>query len=92
MGTDQRPILTSCALAEDEAEGRFATNNALDRSTREMTVLAYDYPLLGVSYVQDAASSGGAGTAHELAELADLKAQGVITDAEFAQEKAKLLA
>ena len=76
MGTDQRPILTSCALAEDEAEGRFATNNALDRSTREMTVLAYDCPLLGVSYVQDAASSGGAGTADELAKLADLKAQG----------------
>lgn len=57
-----------------------------------MTVLAYDYPLFGVSYVQDAASSGGAGTADELAKLADLKPQGVITDAEFAQEKAKLLA
>lgn len=55
-------------------------------------MLAYDYPLLGVSYVQDAASSGGAGTADELAELADLKAQRVITDGEFAQEKAKLLA
>ena len=42
------------------------------------------------SYVQDAAGSGG-GTADELAKLADLKAKGVITDDEFAQQKAKLL-
>ena len=43
------------------------------------------------SKVQQAASSGG-GTADELSKLADLKAQGVITDAEFEQQKAKLLA
>ena len=43
------------------------------------------------SYVQDAAGSGG-GTAEELSKLADLKAQGVITDVEFEQQKAKLLA
>jgi Short C-terminal domain/Phospholipase_D-nuclease N-terminal len=43
------------------------------------------------SYVRDAASSGG-GTADELTKLANLQAQGVITDAEFAQQKAKLLA
>ena len=43
------------------------------------------------SYVQEAAGSGG-GTADELTKLADLKAQGVITDAEFEQQKAKLLA
>ena len=43
------------------------------------------------SKVQEAASSGG-GTADELSKLADLKAQGVITDAEFEQQKAKLLA
>jgi hypothetical protein len=43
------------------------------------------------SYVQDAAGSGGA-TADQLSKLADLKAQGVITDAEFEQQKAKLLA
>ena len=42
------------------------------------------------SYVQDTASSGS-GT-DELTKLAGLKAQGVITDAEFAQQKAKLLA
>ena len=34
----------------------------------------------------------GGGTAEELAKLADLRAQGVITDAEFEQQKAKLLA
>ena len=44
------------------------------------------------SYVQDAAASGGGGTADELAKLADLKAKGVLTDAEFEQQKAKLLA
>jgi hypothetical protein len=43
------------------------------------------------SYVQDVATTGG-GTADELAKLADLKAKGVITDAEFAQQKSKLLA
>ena len=43
------------------------------------------------SYVQDAAGTGG-GTADELTKLADLKAQGVITDVEFEQQKAKLLA
>ena len=42
------------------------------------------------SYVQDAAGSGG-GTAEQLSKLADLKAQGVLTDAEFEAQKAKLL-
>jgi hypothetical protein len=40
------------------------------------------------SYVQETA---GGGTADELAKLADLKAKGVITDAEFDAQKAKLL-
>lgn len=43
------------------------------------------------AYVQDAAGSGG-GAADELTKLADLKAQGLLTDAEFDQQKAKLLA
>ena len=43
------------------------------------------------SKVQEAAGSGG-GTADELSKLAELKAQGVITDAEFEQQKAKILA
>ena len=42
------------------------------------------------SYVQSAAGSG-TGSAEELAKLAELKAQGVLTEAEFAQQKAKLL-
>ena len=41
-------------------------------------------------YVQSTAAS--AGTADQLAKLADLKERGVITDAEFEAEKAKVLA
>jgi Short C-terminal domain len=43
------------------------------------------------AYVRQAANSGG-GTADELSKLTDLKAQGVISDAEFEQKNAKLLA
>jgi hypothetical protein len=43
------------------------------------------------SYVRQAAGSGG-GTAEELTKLADLKERGVISDAEFEAQKAKLLA
>jgi Short C-terminal domain len=44
------------------------------------------------SYVQEAATtSGGGGTADELAKLADLRDRGVITPEEFAQQKAKIL-
>ena len=41
-------------------------------------------------YIQEAA--GGGGTAAELEKLAGLKDKGVITDEEFAAQKAKLLA
>ena len=41
-------------------------------------------------YVQETASAGSA--ADQIAKLADLKAQGVLTDAEFEAQKAKLLA
>ncbi len=41
---------------------------------------------------QTAAASGGASSADELSKLAGLRDQGVITDAEFAAQKAKLLA
>ncbi len=45
------------------------------------------------SYVrQTAGSAGSAGTADELAKFASLRDQGVITDAEFAAQKAQLLA
>ncbi len=43
------------------------------------------------SYVKEAAGSG-ANPADQLAKLADLKSQGVITDAEFEAQKAKVLA
>jgi type VI protein secretion system component VasK len=45
------------------------------------------------AYVQQVtASNGSAGSADELAKLAELNRSGVLTDAEFAQEKAKILA
>ena len=45
------------------------------------------------SYVQDAAGTAtAASSADELSKLAGLRDQGVITDAEFQQQKAKLLA
>jgi hypothetical protein len=43
-------------------------------------------------YIQSAVAQTGTGAADELARLADLKAQGVIDEAEFQQAKAKLLA
>jgi len=42
------------------------------------------------AYIQSAAGSGG-GTADEIQRLADLKAQGVISDAEFEAGKKKAL-
>ncbi len=45
------------------------------------------------AYVKQAAGTGGGdSTADQLSKLADLKNQGVITDAEFESQKAKLLA
>ena len=43
------------------------------------------------SYVQNVTAPGGSGTADEISKLAELRNQGVITDAEFAAQKAKLL-
>jgi len=43
-------------------------------------------------YVQKTTASSGPSSAEELSKLAELKAQGVLTDAEFEQQKAKLLA
>jgi hypothetical protein len=42
-------------------------------------------------YVRSTAGSSGGSAADELAKLADLKQSGVISEAEFAQQKAKLL-
>ena len=43
-------------------------------------------------YVQETAATSPGGSADELAKLADLRDKGVITDAEFQAQKAKLLA
>ena len=43
-------------------------------------------------YVKQAAGTPGADTASQLSKLADLKSQGVLTDAEFEAQKAKILA
>ena len=43
------------------------------------------------SYIRQAAGSGG-GSADELAKLAELRDKGVLSDEEFAAQKAKLLA
>jgi hypothetical protein len=43
-------------------------------------------------YVRQAAGAPGADTASQLTQLADLKAQGVLTEEEFQSQKAKLLA
>jgi hypothetical protein len=43
------------------------------------------------AYVRDAAGTSGS-SADELVKLADLRDKGVINDAEFAAQKAKLLA
>lgn len=42
-------------------------------------------------YVQQAAGSGSSSPSEELARLADLKAKGVIDDAEFARLKSKVV-
>ena len=43
-------------------------------------------------YVRQAAGTSGDSTADQLSKLADLKSQGVLTDAEFDAQKAKILA
>ncbi len=43
------------------------------------------------AYVKQAAGTTGGSNVDQLAKLADLKAKGVITDAEFEAQKAKLL-
>lgn len=44
------------------------------------------------AYIRQAAGSEGGGTADELSKLAELRDRGVLTDEEFATQKAKLLA
>jgi ABC-type multidrug transport system fused ATPase/permease subunit len=43
------------------------------------------------AYVKETAGTAGISSADQLSKLADLKSQGVITDAEFEAQKAKIL-
>jgi Short C-terminal domain/Phospholipase_D-nuclease N-terminal len=64
------------------ARGNGMHQRAADQAAREQKAFN--------SYVKQ--TVGSSGSADELAKLADLKAKGVITDAEFDAQKAKLLA
>ena len=44
------------------------------------------------SYVREAAGTSGGDVTSQLTQLADLKAQGVLTDSEFEAQKTKILA
>lgn len=59
---------------------------------REMAQAAEQQAAFNDYIRQTAGTSGGGGTAAELAQLADLKERGVITEDEFQAQKAKLLA
>jgi hypothetical protein len=63
--------------------GKMHERAAADAATQQK---AFD------NYVKQAAGASGDNTADQLSKLADLKSQGVITDAEFETQKAKVLA
>jgi hypothetical protein len=59
-----------------------------DRAVRDAARQEADFQ----TYVREVASSGEGGVADEVAKFADLKARGVISETEFEQAKAKVLA
>jgi Short C-terminal domain/Phospholipase_D-nuclease N-terminal len=65
------------------ARGGGMHDRAVEQAARQQK--AFD------SYIKETAGSSGGSGADELAKLADLKAKGVITEAEFETQKAKLL-
>ena len=65
------------------ARGRSMTERDLERAQEQEDAFR--------DYVQKTTTSSTASSADELSKLAQLKAQGVLTDAEFEQQKAKLL-
>jgi hypothetical protein len=65
------------------ARGRGMTERDIQRAQAQQDAFK--------SYVRETAGTAGGGTADELQKLAGLKAQGVITDAEFEAQKAKIL-
>ncbi len=66
------------------ARGRSMNERALAQARRNEQAFG--------QYVRETAGAGPTSTADELAKLADLKDRGVITDVEFADQKAKILA
>ena len=66
------------------ARGSSMTQRSIDEAVAERK--SFD------SYVRETAASTPSSTADEIAKLAALKDQGIITDAEFAAQKAKLMA
>jgi hypothetical protein len=72
------------ALVYVLARGNGMAQRDLDQATQQRQ--QFD------QYVRETAGSSGGGTADEIAKLAQLKEQGALTDAEFAAQKAKLLA
>ena len=62
-----------------------------DKMTERNLAAAADQQAQFDQYVQETAAEGGGGTADELAKLADLKAQGVLSDEEYEAAKAKAL-
>jgi Short C-terminal domain/Phospholipase_D-nuclease N-terminal len=65
------------------ARGHSMTQRDLDRARAQEQAFS--------AYVRETAGASSGGAADELAKLADLKARGVISDAEFEQQKAKVL-
>ena len=64
-----------------------------DKMTEHAVAQAQAQEQMMRSYVQDAAASAGGGNAaDQLAKLADLRDRGAITEAEFEQGKAQILA
>ena len=74
---------------------KFADRDAqiyADRQAAYNQATAQPAPAPAPAPVAAAPSAGGNDTLSQLERLADLKAQGILTDAEFAAQKAKILA
>ena len=88
----RRPLLRAAAVG---GGAYVAGRRAAQRSEREAGQDQRIAELEGTQGAAGAASASGGGLSPEamtrLKELGDLHAQGVLTDEEFAQQKAKLL-
>ena len=67
---------------------RFADRDAQIYAERQQ---AYEQQTMAQAPPQPTAEAGESNTIQQLKELAELKAQGILTDEEFAAEKAKVL-